>query len=83
MNSNDSRSRSQTSSQTSYKVKTDCHGKRESTAYARATATGIGRHELVTDTQITSVVFQVAPDGTVTILSSPSSYSYASVRSLS
>ena len=83
MNSNDARSRSQASSQTSYKVKTDRHGKQESMAYARAAATGIGNHELVTDTQITTVVFQVAPDGTVTVLSSPSSYSYASVRSSS
>lgn len=78
MNSNDARSRSQTSS----KWKTDRHSGRESTAYARATATtmGTGNSEFVAETQITTVIFQVAPDGTVTILSSPSSYSYASIR---
>jgi len=81
MNSNEARSRSQTSS----KWKTDRHSGQESTAYARATATTMGtdHYEFVTDTQITTVVFQVAPDGIVTILSSPSSYSYASVRSSS
>lgn len=81
MNSNDARSRSQTDR----KWKTDRHGGRESTAYAHATATniGTGNCEFVTDTQITTVIFQVAPDGIVTILSSPSSYSYASVRSSS
>ncbi|MCY7408120.1 MAG: hypothetical protein LH631_12295 [Alkalinema sp. CAN_BIN05] len=81
MNSNDARSRSQTDR----KWKTDRYGGRESTAYARATATtmGTGNCEFVTDTQIATVVFQVAPDGIVTILSSPSSYSYASVRSSS
>ena len=81
MNSNDARSRSQTSSE----WKSDRYGGRESTAHARATAItmGTGNCEFVTDTQITTVVFQVAPDGIVTILSSPSSYSYASVRSSS
>ena len=81
MNSNDARSRSQTNS----KWKTDRHSGQESTAYASATATamGTGNCEFITDTQITTVIFQVAPDGIVTILSSPSSYSYASVRSSS
>ncbi len=81
MNSNDARSRSQTDR----KWKTDRYGERESIAYARATATtmGTGNCEFVTDTQISTVVFQVAPDGIVTILASPSSHSYASVRSSS
>jgi hypothetical protein len=81
MNYDDQRCRSQTDR----KWKTDHYGGQESTAYAHATATniGTGNCEFVTDTQITTVIFQVAPNGIVTILSSPSSYSYASVRSSS
>ena len=69
--------------QSKHEWRQDAQGWRSATA--RSEAYGSGQNcTVITDVQIQGhTVFQVSPDGIVTILSSPSTYSYASVRSSS
>ena len=69
--------------QSKHEWRQDAQGWRSATAHAEAYGSG-QNYTVVTDVQTQDhTVFQVAPDGTVTVLSSPSTYSYASVRSSS